>query len=89
MQVSTAANVDSDTSMEKLHENAAGLSKWLLVLAMTAQILLVICLLVLIRELKASQRTSEILLDELRFMRTEHGQVLELLLKTQNSLGPT
>ena len=89
MQVSTAANVDSDTSMEKLHENAAGLSKWLLVLAMTAQILLVISLLVLIRELKASQRTSEILLDELRFMRTEHGQVLELLLKTQNSLGPT
>lgn len=87
-QLPPPANAESSTtSTSKMDGGAPGASRLLLFLALAAQILLVICLLLVIRELKASQHTNEVLLHELKHMRMEHGQVLDLLLAKQNELG--
>ena len=58
-------------------------SRMFLLLVVSAQIVLLLCLLLVLRELRASQQTSEILLEEMKHLRMEHGQVLDLLLANQ------
>ena len=65
----------------KVDEIVPGISRLFLMLVVVAQILLVVCLLWVVRELKASQN---FLMEELKHMRMEQGQVLDLLLAQQN-----
>lgn len=84
-QASPPTTLDDDAGAnKKVGGSVPGISRLLLILAAMAQILLVICLLLVVQELKASQHTSEILMVELKHMRMEHGQVLNLLLAQHN-----
>lgn len=81
----STTSIADDSSSKSNPIDGAGLRivsnmRLFLVLAVVAQILLLLCLLLVVQELRSSQHTSEGLLEEMKHLRLEHGQILNLLL---------